>query len=1234
MKSQAPLCSPSVVATLFATTLLAVSSHAQQVAPDPAATAAGKSEEESVFVLSPFEVTAGDSGGYAAATTLAGNRLNTELRDIGSAVTVVTEAMLRDIGAINNETLLQYTPSTEVGGMQGTLANAGSGTQLDETSKFTNPNQNTRVRGLTAADNTRDFFLTDIPWDGYNVDRVDFQRGPNAILFGLGSPAGIINAGTKSGAYRNKGQIEFRTDQYGSLRFSLDVNRVLVKDQVALRIAALDNHEKFQQEPAYQHDKRLYGAIRLEPGFLNRGSAHTTFKANFEQGKIRSNRPRTLTPGDGITPWFYTGTAQGYTASGAPLTYNNLNRIGLNAAGVKDTNIASTGVANNGQFVSNFNTAGVYQSDGVPFANGELNRYWQPWLGGQFGAGGFNNPMAIFDSGASSAVRYLAGEVPTVRGINAAGAIDGNIAGIPQSTMTSLTIYRDISKKVNLPGAKFGLTRNLTLSDPTVFDFYNNLIDGPNKSEWQNFKAFNLNLAQTFWDNRVGFEAVYDRQSYDNGRLTFMTDKGQVLYIDPIQTLADGSANPNFGRPFIGDSSGNNRVDNSEREAYRITGFAKHDFAGGRDSSLLARILGRHILTGLYSHEERNTDGRDFMRYGTDLAYKNFIARSQDGNGIDASQRAIYPVVYLGASLKDRTSASGAYIPAPTALQVAKTGSIRTFDSTWAPPAGVNPGDAWTNVLYPVGNSRRNSTQSENPANYKGWVDVPFNVLDSEEGNRDALTRGAQLTRSEVSSKAIVWQGYLWNGALIPQYGYREDTAKAWTKSGTRNSFNQVNLDPSSYVLPVAPVNQLKDSSSTFSLVTHINKFAALDRLLPVNLSLFYNQSQNFQPAAIRVDAYGVGLPAPKGDTKDFGVLVATKDGRYSVKLNRYETVVENASVGGFPTFLVGGIIANGTEWANVYEFNLNGFTMDTANQGDGTRWTYGPRQGQTAADAAAEEAAAIAGWRALQAKIPKSFTDAWAIEIDQVKDLTAITPIGFAQTERDVSKGYELELYAQPTTSLRLMLNVTKSQAVRYEVGGSRFTELVDIINTALNTTPAGNIRGQVNGRSDASATTTLQDWNASFYASYKSVKVQEGNAVPELREWRANLIANYDFKEGWLKGLNLGAAYRWQDKVVIGYKPVYLIGTTVTNNAPAATDVTFDLNSPFYGPAEHGIDLWAGYEWKLKNNMRWRTQINVRNVGQGNDLIPITVQPDGTPAAWRIAPAQVWSLTNTFSF
>lgn len=60
-------------------------------------------DEEDVVVLSPFEVSASTSaGGYSAATTLAGTRLNTKLSDIGNAVTVITSQFLTNMAANGN----------------------------------------------------------------------------------------------------------------------------------------------------------------------------------------------------------------------------------------------------------------------------------------------------------------------------------------------------------------------------------------------------------------------------------------------------------------------------------------------------------------------------------------------------------------------------------------------------------------------------------------------------------------------------------------------------------------------------------------------------------------------------------------------------------------------------------------------------------------------------------------------------------------------------------------------------------------------------------------------------------------------------------------------------------------------------------------------------------------------------------------------------------------------------
>ncbi|MEY2881227.1 MAG: hypothetical protein RLZZ15_3607, partial [Verrucomicrobiota bacterium] len=76
------------------------------------------------------------------------------------------------------------------------------------------------------------------------------------------------------------------------------------------------------------------------------------------------------------------------------------------------------------------------------------------------------------------------------------------------------------------------------------------------------------------------------------------------------------------------------------------------------------------------------------------------------------------------------------------------------------------------------------------------------------------------------------------------------------------------------------------------------------------------------------------------------------------------------------------------------------------------------------------------------------------------------------------------------------------------------------------------------------------------------------------------------------------------------------------------------YDVKRPFYGPTESNVDLWIGYSRKLSDKIRWSAQLNVKNVGVGNRLIPVSAQPDGTYDTMRIAEPQTWLLTNTFEF
>ena len=274
----------------------------------PTTSLAQDEDEEEVYELSPFTVEDDDYIGYLATSTLAGTRLNTRLEDIGTSISVLTKEFLEDVGATDNQDLLLYVTNAEVGGVRGNFTGTGSGANLTENHLFTRPNNNTRLRGLASSDNTRNYFRSLIPFDSYNTTRVDMVRGANSILFGLGSPAGIINTTLQSAVFSDINEVSVRFDQHGSQRLITNNNLELVDDELAIRVTLLSNDAKFRQDPAFSDSLRTYVAARWDPGFMNSGPITTSFKVNYEKGQINSNNPRLMTPKDQITPFFKSGS--------------------------------------------------------------------------------------------------------------------------------------------------------------------------------------------------------------------------------------------------------------------------------------------------------------------------------------------------------------------------------------------------------------------------------------------------------------------------------------------------------------------------------------------------------------------------------------------------------------------------------------------------------------------------------------------------------------------------------------------------------------------------------------------------------------------------------------------------------------------------------------------------------------------------------------------------------------
>lgn len=1188
--------------------------------------------DESPIVLSPFEVTSQKDTGYQASETLAGTRIRTDLKDVGGALSVYTKDFMKDIGATDIGTLLQYTTNAEVAGTNGTYAGLGNGTSVDESSNLRAPGGAQRVRGLASADNTRDFFVTDIPWDSYNVDRIDIQRGPNSILFGLGSPAGIVNASLKSAEFRNQGSFEFRYGSYDSARSSLDFNQVLIKDVLAIRVDGLWNNQNYEQKPAFQNDRRFFGAIRFDPQLFKDPSFHTSIKVKYENGDIKADRPRLVPPQDSITPWFRPVDGTSLNGGMGKLSIVNGYSVG-----------ASPGTTSN-------------------------------WLAGDSIANQ-QQPIWFYNGDSTTLQRIYGGYINT-------GAL--NASGVPQGAAVSLVNQRyssmffglgnlsSYATNQQLPGYQYGQYRNASLTDPTVFNFYKNLIDGPTKNEFERWDAYNITLTQTGWDDRLGLEVNYDRQKYKRGGEALIGNP--TISIDILQNFQDFSANPNYGRPYIVGGPGSGNSYESDREYVRGSLFGEvrsSDFFG--KSSFLTKLLGKHRFNAVASDEQYSTENLRWQMYANDLAWANYKTQNKADGLINLAPVA---VMYLGPSIANSSSAAGAYIPGITAPITIQSGKLYSFASTWNNPVGVTYNAPWTvpaNLTNMFGGT--SWTQVSNPANYVGWnSNFQMNPLAYNDGADPTLLTAASKTMRVTKSYAGNWQGFLWSDAIVPTLGWRYDEVKGKGVTAQSVSANRgaLNLDPSVYTLPSDyPANQIfKDHSTSGGIVVHLNKLFPNDPL-PINVSLSYNKSNNFQVTDTRKDIYGNPIPNPTGTTKDFGVLLSTKDGKYSFRAVKYDTGLKGANTqldnsGIYTT------IRDALNWRNIKTYYMSGYNWATALQPttanyNGTRYQWDPvwvdsngrpvASGQatsgpagshleTQAEANAHRDASIAAINQMQQWLAaKGFFGAWNYGVGpttstalQTRGQYASSPNnpdpnsvydyrtapllqGFAVTADTQSKGYEFEFTANPTKNWRVAFNASETVAVRTNVGGPVLDELVGYMDTLM----AGVAGDLPRFNSDYVASNQLRvDWT-SWRGQYTLMKLQAGAAAAELRKWRYNVVTNYSFSHGLLKGTGVGASYRWQDKVVIGYPVI-----------PGANGLaSFDLTQPFYGPEEKAIDLWASYEHKITKRINWKIQLNIRNAFAKDGLIPISVQPDGhTWATVRVKPVQEWSLNNTFSF
>ena len=159
-----------------------------------------------------------------------------------------------------------------------------------------------------------------------------------------------------------------------------------------------------------------------------------------------------------------------------------------------------------------------------------------------------------------------------------------------------------------------------------------------------------------------------DHQTYTQGAEQWMTGQNYEINVDINATYADGTPNPNAGRPYAGNGAsqpGLNFIQTTVRDVFRFTPTGElrpSDFLG---DTTLAKIIGKQDFTGLYERNQVTKTYLEFAEFAVDPQYmldnsNNVSGISPPPTGQLQQNRSFEWIVYLGPSLLNKASAHGA----------------------------------------------------------------------------------------------------------------------------------------------------------------------------------------------------------------------------------------------------------------------------------------------------------------------------------------------------------------------------------------------------------------------------------------------------------------------------------------------------------------------------------------------------------------------------------------------
>lgn len=1141
-----------------------------------------KTGEEDVITLSPFTVDAGGDKGYYASSTLSGTRLNSKVEDLASSITVITKQQLIDTAAVDINDIFKNEANTE-GIYQYTEWTQDRGFTVDTVAQ--NPAGANRVRGATSANIANGNFTSSVPIDAYNVDAVEISRGPNSNIFGLGNAGGTVNViQAKALASRDITSTTIRVDSYGGFRSTLDINRPIIKDKLAIRGTMLYEEKGYVRKPSYEKTNRYSGALTFRP------FKKTTINASYESYHNYNNRPNSVTPRDTLTDW---------RAAGSPVWDPTRRALDVNG---NPTGLAIGGWRFlNGSTYTTVTTGAQGGSATVPgFPTGIQND----------STGFYNRSSLWVDDG--NFVFWTQNRGTTT--LNSPGSANANLrfaqnAGFYQRSnyYDSNLVFHVLTPLYQQPGVN-----NKAIYDWTKINFA-----APNfgKDKADTYKA---ELEQWFIDDSMSqrhllaLQVGFFREDLDRYSRNWVgnTDGAPPnINIDINEKLLNGDPNPYFLHPYISTSEVQAFRRPEINETTRATLAYQLDLT--KEKTWL-RWLGRNRFAGYGEYREMRTVSKNF-RYRDQMvdgpyanvtnqsasgAFAHFASRyyigdsiANGGSVVDYNARwqnyhGVYPLTwYQPDTLSGTTLTPGAKVTenirigeAFFSTQNPQKREVRTRGLIWQ-------SFLWNERIIPTYGVRIDHTNSVLGDNIGGdSIRDPITGLSiprfSFKENRAPINNDGRTTSKGIVVKVFPWLSLHYN------------TSDNFLPEESAYSINQ-------QLLP-NPTGKGKDYGFT---LTYKDK-----------LSFKYNRYDTFQKDS-RNGSTGVLATRPL--RLDFDTNTGSGDAQD----------LEDAAIGWTVQLKYGA----GAIWSPTYGSGntVNGALSDI----NGALVLAGTATGAPTLVSLSKTEA--------QAVIQEAYAKFMGPGIDTAYvDWVRTSGVTLSDINNISSKGDEIEINYNPTKFWTLKANITRQNAVDTAISATigdyiakrqAWWQSLTIPTTTL---PGG---GQLNGAG--------QNWflfgsglNNSiprdFYITnidgvYTFAVDNSGKRRPQTREWRVNTTTNYRLagitENRWLKNVSVGGSVRWEDKAIIGYR-----------GKPAGIDGIQryrDTEQPLFDKARYYFDAKASYAFRaFSGRVRGTLQLNVNNVFENGRLQAVAVNPDGTAWNFRIIDPRQFILQATF--